>query len=67
MRDKSKVKIKIKHIPQGYAVRHLASWAAFNNLHTQTMSAHLPGCVCVRVCERVCVFCIILLANCPCT
>lgn len=63
MRDKSKVKIKIKHIPQGYAVRHLASWAAFNNLHTQTMSAHLPGCVCVFVC----VFCIILLANCPCT
>lgn len=67
MRDKSKVKIKIKHIPQGYAVRHLASWAAFNNLHTQTMSAHLPGCVCVCVLVWVCVFCIILLANCPCT
>lgn len=54
MRDKSKVKIKIKHIPQGYAVRHLASWAAFNNLHTQTMSAHLPGCVC-DVCSCACV------------
>lgn len=62
-RVKWKIKIKIKHIPQGYAVRHLASWAAFNNLHTDNVCT--SAWLCVGVC--VCVLCIILLANCPCT
>lgn len=49
MRDKSKVKIKIKHIPQGYA-----SWPVGQRSTTFTHRQCLHICLAVCVCSCVC-------------